>query len=215
MSANPFRRFPNSFFLIAIVFLAGISATPHATPYLKQRYRIAEGSKLYLKGKSNVNTFTCDCEDQFSDQTADLERNGGLIRFRNAEMSMKSKNFNCHNRKIDSDMQKALQADQYPHIKVALTQTWQDAKCLNGECKDWFDLQAKVNITITSVTKEEYISAKARALGNNRFQLRGEKVLQMSAYGIKPPEAMLGMIKVNDWITFHFDLTIQTDATVQ
>jgi len=51
-------------------------------------------------------------------------------------------------------------------------------------------------------------------LGPNRFQLRGEKWLKMSSFGIIPPEAMFGMIKVNDDITFHFDLVVVVDENM-
>jgi hypothetical protein len=108
-------------------------------------------------------------------------------------------------------MQKALKADQYPFIKISLVDTWQDPKYLDGTCKEWFDVQANVNVTITHVTRLQSIPAKARIIGPNRFQLRGESALQMTAFGISPPEAMMGMIKVNDWISFHFDLTIVVD----
>lgn len=195
------------FFLFGLFFL--ISSSHLATD--RKRYQIQEGSKLYLKGSSNVNEFTCNCGDQYEGQVMEVERKGGNARFHNVELRLKTKNFDCKNRKIDQDMQKALQADRFPHIKIALVETWQNPKCLEGECKDWFDVQAKVNITITNVTKLQSIPAKARILGPNRFQLRGENALQMSAFGISPPEAMFGMIKVNDWITFHFDLIVHVD----
>lgn len=193
--------------MFAGLMLAGSAAK--YTPPSKKKYRIEDGSKLYLKGTSNVNTFNCDCEDQYKEQVMEAEYHGGYARFKNAELVLQSKNFDCHNRKIDADMQKALQADRFPHIKIALVDTSQDPKCLNGGCKDWFDVKANVNIRITNVTKSEFVTAKAKVLGPNRVQVVGEKAIQMSAYGIKPPEAMLGMIKVNDWISIHFDMVVQ------
>ena len=191
------------------LFIAGIVCLMGSTTaWEKKRYYLESGSRLYLKGTSNVNAFTCDCDDQYNGQVLEVERNGGYARFRNGVLMLKSKNFDCHNRKIDCDMQKALNADKYPHIKISLVDTWQNPKCLDGNCKDWFDVQANVNITITNVTKTQSIPAKAKILGPNRFQLRGENALQMSAFGITPPEAMFGMIKVNDWISFHFDLVV-------
>jgi hypothetical protein len=177
----------------------------------KKRFYIENGSRLYLKGTSNVNAFTCDCEDQYGTQVLEVERNGGYTRFHNVELLLKSRNFDCHNGKIDHDMQKALKADQYPHIKIALVDTWQDPKHLDGTSKDWFDVQANVKVTITNVTRLQSIPAKAKIIGPNRFQLRGESALQMTAFGISPPEAMMGMIKVNDWISFHFDLIVVVD----
>jgi hypothetical protein len=199
---------------IAIILLGLFSMGSVKAPDLgeKKRYRIESGSRLYLKGTSNVNKFTCDCEDQYPGQVLEVDRNGGYARFHNVHLLIQTRKFDCHNRKIDADIQKALKADQYPHIKISLVDTWQNPKCLTGDFQDWFDVQAKVHLTITSVTKEHSIAAKAKVLGPNRFQLRGENSLQMSAFGINPPEAMFGMIKVNDWITFYFDLIVSVDS---
>jgi len=200
--------------LLVIVGFFLLGSTGVKKTAFKKRFLIEDGSKLYLQGTSNVNSFTCHCEDQYPRQVLEIDRNGGYARFKNADLVLKSKNFDCHNRKIDVDMQKALRTDQYPHIRVALLDTWQNENCLNGQCKDWFPIQAKVNITITNVTKEESISAQAKIIGPNRIQLQGEKALKMSAFGVDPPKAVFGMIKVNDWITFHFDLIVQLEEAL-
>ncbi len=197
-----------------LLFLTGLfltAAMPHHTSFAKKRFYLEEGSRLYLKGSSNVNEFTCDCVDQFGSQTLDSERKSGYVRFRNVDLHLKTKKLDCKNRKIDTDLQKALKSDQYPNIKVSLVETKQNEKCLDGECVGWFDVQAKVNITITNVTKEVVIPAKAKKLGHNRLQLKGNKDLYMSTFGVEPPEAMFGMIKVNDLIAFHFDLIITVE----
>ncbi len=196
----------NFLLMIGIVCLMGSTTASE-----KKRYQIESGSRLYLKGTSNVNSFICDCEDQYAGQVLEVDRKGGYARFRNVDLHIKSKNFDCHNRKIDHDMQKALKTEHFPFIKISLVDTWQDPKCLEAEYKGWFDVQANVNITITNVTKLQSMPARARVLGPNRYQLCGQNALQMSAFDIDPPEAMMGMIKVNDWITFHFDLIILVD----
>lgn len=199
-------------FLLVGICLAG-STYNHSIPS-KKYFQIERNSKLYLKGTSNVNAFTCHCEDQYDAQVIEAEINGGYARFKDAGLKLSSKNFNCHNRKIDNDMQKALQSDRYPAIKITLVDTWQDAKHLQGSSKEWFDVRANVTITITNVTKKECIPVKARQTGPNQFQVQGEKALQMSVFGVDPPEAMFGMIKVDDWITFHFDLVVSVSEAL-
>lgn len=195
-------------FLGVIIFLGSHSVIAQT------HFQIEQGSRLYLNGTSNVNKFTCDCNDQYVRQDMEMERKGGYVRFQNIELQLNTKHFDCHNRKIEKDMQKALKADYYPYIKISLLDTWQDSKCLEGQCKDWFDIQANVNITITNVTKTKSIPARAKVLGPNRIRLLGQSALQMSAFGVDPPEALMGMIKVNDWITFHFDLIVRIDEVL-
>lgn len=187
--------------------LSLFGATAH-TVVRVQAYRLEESTRLSLKGTTNVNAFSCDCQERYQENTVEAQIEGGHVRFKRAELLMRPAMFNCHNRKIEADLQKALKADQYPTIKVALTEAWIDAKCLNGGCKDWFDVSARVEITLAGNTRNEHIAAKAKTLGNNRIQIYGQKALQMTAFGVTPPEAMFGMIKVNDWINFHFDLTV-------
>ncbi|HND87559.1 MAG TPA: YceI family protein [Saprospiraceae bacterium] len=192
-------------------FVLWTALSGNTPPPSKKKFLLEDSSRLYLAGTSNVNKFTCDCEDRFSKQTVRIERSGGLTKFGDAGLMLTVKNFNCHNRKIDTDMQKALRAEQHPHIRVSLLEARQDPKCLEGKCGEWFPVEAKVNITIAEVTRQETVAAQARRLNAQRFQLRGDKTLQMSAFGIQPPQAMFGMIKVNDWITFHFDLSVMVE----
>lgn len=175
---------------------------------LKKRFQIESGSKIFITGTSNVNEFTCSCEERFNEQPLEAEQNENYARFKNTELLVPIKKFNCRNGKIDTDMQKALNADKYPNIKITLTDCWQNGRCTNGNCKDWFDVKANINISISGITKKELVYAKAKSITPNQFQLNGEKAVQMSSFGVKPPEAMFGMIKVNDWISFHFDLVV-------
>jgi hypothetical protein len=198
--------FRSLFLGVGIALLS--SGFVHRTPPTKKQFLIESGSRLYLKGSSNVNQFTCDCQERFFEQILEADTKDGYARFKNAELSLRTKKLDCHNNKIDADLQKALKADQYPHIKVALVDCKQNAKQLDGKDKNWFDVHSNVLITITHTTKKEYIAAKARMLGPDQVQITGEKAIQMSAYGVTPPEAMFGMIKVNDWITLHFDLIV-------
>lgn len=183
---------------------------PLADP-VKKRYQIRPESKLFLKGTTNVNSFTCDCTDHYPPQFLEVESQGTYARFQKAGIRISTRDFNCHNRKIEADLEKALHADQYPHIGVDLMESWQNTQGTSGDSKDWFSVKAKVKITITNVSKQHQILGKARKIGNNRFQLIGEKDIQMSEFGIEPPTAMFGMIKVNDWITFHFDLIVEVE----
>ncbi|MFN0013795.1 MAG: YceI family protein, partial [Saprospiraceae bacterium] len=169
-------------------------------------------SRLFLKGTTNVNKFACECEDQFVLQELEITKgNDARIQFQNARLSMTTRKFNCRNEKIDRDMQKALKAEEYPKIVIDLLETCSKNEQSNSQESGWFDIEAKVNVTITGVTKEKQIMAIARKLDNGQFALKGSETLHMSEFGIVPPTAMFGLIKVNDQITLHFDLTIQLD----
>ena len=74
----------------------------------------------------------------------------------------------------------------------------------------WFDVKARIKLTITNVTKEVQIQGVVKRTSANTFELKGKHNLLMSDFGITPPQAMLGMIKVNNQISLSFYLKIQT-----
>lgn len=177
----------------------------------KKRYVIERGSKLYLCGTTNVNCFTCQCEDEFASRYVEVDPKGWQAFFKDATLDISVTELNCRNRRIESDLQKALKAEEYPQIKITLLETTQNPDCLDGKCKDWFDIYAKINLTITSVTKVQNIHARAKLLAPNRMELVGQQQIRMTDFGITPPEAMLGMIKVNENIDLHFDLIVSAE----
>ncbi len=201
------------FLLLVFVGIVGQSAVSFAPvfPPEKKRYSIVKPSKLFLKGTTNVNKFTCDCEDQFVFQELEVETGDVASRFQNARLGMTTRKFNCRNGKMDRDLQKALLAEQHPKIIIDLLEAQHKQGDLKNSESGWFDVEARVNLTITGVTKEKRIKAQARRISDNQFALKGSEAIQMTEFGIDPPTAMFGLIKVNDLITFHFDLTIQVD----
>lgn len=181
---------------------------------VKKQYVIEEESRLYLKGTSNVNKFTCDCEDHYPAKTFEVEGTGSLVRFQNTTLDIATRKFNCHNAKMDHDMQKALKADKYPNIRIELLETKQDAKHFSPGNRGWFEVQAKAKLTICGVTKTQQIAAKAQILSTGKFRLVGYQSILMTDFGIDPPTALFGMIKVDNQIEFHFDLSVRVSEVV-
>jgi hypothetical protein len=196
--------------LIGLV-LFGTAFLPH--PVLKHtlQYSIDPSSKLYLEGTSNVNSFQCFCEDRYAAQRIEMEARPPVNRFRNAHLAITTKRLNCRNGKINRDMYTALRADDFPAIRMELRENWYEQKLPAEGSNAWFRVKADTRLTITDVTRDEKIHATARRVSKNTIEVRGKKEILMSHYGIDPPEAMFGMIKVNDLITLHFNLVVHVD----
>ncbi|MCS7037001.1 MAG: YceI family protein [Saprospiraceae bacterium] len=178
------------------------------------RYAIVRPSSLLLKGTTNVNKFTCACEDQFGFQELEVEAGHATSKFYNARLSMTTRKFNCKNGQMERDLQKALKAETYPKILIDLTEARYSPEHLKKNDTGWFDVEARVVLSIAGTTKEKSIQAQAKRISENRFVLKGEKAIRMTEFGIEPPTAMFGLIQVDDLITFHFDLTIQVEPLV-
>lgn len=201
--------------ILAVAFLflrmpedqAGVNILP--MPETK-RITILAGSKIYLEGTTNVSSFRCHCEDYFEPIQIELESEPAHFVFRKAHLRMTTRKLNCQNEKINRDMYLALKSEAYPFIRVELLDNWFDQN-ETRKLNTWFNVKARIKLTITNVTKEIYIQGTAKRLTADTYELKGSKFILMSAFGIDPPQAMFGMIRVNDSIGLHFYLKVRAE----
>lgn len=175
-------------------------------------YYIDAGSRLTIDGSSNVNKFTCACNQQFPQSTLrfDLSDGGRSARFTNAGLSIRTKSLDCGNNQMNKDMYQTLRADQHPNIRIDLTRA-QLHEAGRISDTDWTPLKATSTLTIAGVSKPVVFEVKAKRVSADRIRLMASKEVLMTDFHIDPPKAMLGLIKVNDAIRINMDLTVVTN----
>lgn len=196
--------------IAALLVAFGLTGFVEA-PMLRYVYTIEEGSRLIIQGSSNVNSFDCIGRSDFPATAFTLTSNaaGDTLRFSNAVLYLRTKHLDCDNAKMNQDLCDALKAGEFPYIKVEL----HGAMLLSGslaETGGWANLKALATLTITDSKKRVVMGVKAQRLANGRFRFVSSKDLRMTDFGVQPPQVMLGLIKVNNAIRIHFDLTAQT-----
>jgi len=172
-------------------------------------YKILPQSKVFLSGTSNVNKFSCDCIHDFEHQVFKAESvSDQELEFANTHIQLVVEYINCKNRKMDRDLQKALKAELFPTIKIEL----ENIKAVPFiSTFSWNSIKAIVNITLAGEKRKYEIEVKATRK-DGKFLLTGNKTLNMTDFNIIPPQVLFGMIKVNDPITFHFDLHVELSS---
>lgn len=103
---------------------------------------------------------------------------------------------------LDSNMYKALNSDKYPNIKFDMS-----SYKVKGTDSD-LTIVATGKLTIAGKSKDVELTADGSISGDT-IRVKGKEVLNMSEYGVKPPELMFGTIKVKDKVTVHYDLVGQ------
>lgn len=189
-------------------------ATPVSKLSIQKTYHISKKSVLKLNGKTNVNGFTCDCNETFQPQQFMVENaaDGGLsLSFQMATLSLKIKTLDCGNNLMNKDLQKALHASEHPSITIELKKVEQDKCNRLTELKDWVKLKALTKITLNGISKDYWLNITAKKNAPNQFRFIGSKTLKMSDFGVTPPVAMMGMIKVQDDITINLDLEVTVE----
>ena len=107
---------------------------------------------------------------------------------------------------MNRDLCEALKSDDYPFISIEL----HDAVVLFGSAKGLdssFTIRCNASIAITNVTRKVTLDVKAKNVGSGRFHFYCTKQLLMTDYGVEPPTALLGLIKVRNSIRIVLDIT--------
>lgn len=198
---------------LLLVFILGLlSFAPSLSFFTVQNtFLIEDNSELYLNGSSNVNKFTCHCEQDFQQQPfeAGIFDQGRKLRFSSTLLRIQSEKLDCQNRRMNNDMHKTLKAEKHPFINIQLLEAHpKNGKSISG-LYDWTPFQVKATITIADVEKQVVLDVNGRQLTNNRFQFISSKALYMSDFHLAPPSPLMGLIKVDDKIEINFDLVVR------
>ena len=174
-------------------------------------FHIQEQSKLSLNGTTNINKFTCACGQKFQPQAfyASASANRSNITFSHTVLHLRTTTLDCGNKLMNRDMYETLRANTHPSISIELKKAVFPVGVTIDDCSEWVELDAETVITIAGVAKKVPLKVKARSLAAGRFQFRSAQGLKMTDFGIQPPTAMMGAVKVRDEIQIHFDLIVQ------
>lgn len=175
---------------------------------------IDPSSELVLYGSSNINKFKCACTDQFPNSTIRFNKgkNGTSATFSNALLDIGVKTLDCGNKIMNKDLQKTLRGDEFPRIRIELIQVKQLDDSKLKEPGVWANQIVEAGLTIAGVRRNIDLSVRAQQTGSGRFRFISDKNILMTDFGLTPPKALMGAIKVNDLIRIHMDMIVEVEA---
>ena len=160
---------------------------------------VKEQSMLSIQGKSNVVDFTFyQPGERFIQKklylTAFRRDNQLYLSEKNLEIPVK--NFTSNNRMALRDFYKLVKSDEYPVMHIGL-----DHVELAGRPSGTVG-NAVIDVTITDVTRRYIFPVTATRNGNN-YTFDVKKEINIRDFNLTPPVHMMGMLKVDEWITIN------------
>ena len=105
---------------------------------------------------------------------------------------------------MDNKTYEAFKDGKYPTISFQLT----DVASLQISGDD-INVIVNGNLTIAGVTKRISFKTTGKSLKPGAYEFKGSIPLKMTDFKMKPPTAMLGVMKVGDAITLKYDINLE------
>lgn len=187
--------------LIVLILLLTVVPMAQAQYLEAVEARLEPGSAIMIDGTSTVNSFTCRAGDV--DGRATLPSAASSAQDADVVIVVPVRSFDCGKRRMNSDMQEALKADEHPSIRFELDRA-DVAEAVNSSSEHRLIVQGRLFIAGTE--RPISLPVTGRAESEGRMTVEGEVALLMSDFGIDPPSALLGMVQAHDRIVVRFDL---------
>lgn len=190
-------------YIVMLLPLVGLNAQRFVVEF-------GEHSELNIVGSTNVVPFKLSQKvTTFTGKrrTFTVNETAGKIRFAENKIDIPVSMFDSDNKMALRDFKKLIQVDDYPDIRMTLNHI--NANLGASDTKK-IRAVANVDLTITGQTKSYTISFETQH-DDTKFHLKGNKRINIRDFGLEPPVAMMGLIKVSEWI----DIQISTDCIVR
>jgi len=170
-----------------------------------QTYKIVPKiSSLKIEGTSSVHEWESTSDQVFGDMILVSDaKNGKQIQSLVVKIPVKS--IKSGKGIMDSKTYDAFDNDKNPLITFQLT----DVAPLKFSGKDG-EAMVSGNLNMAGFTKKINIKSSGKTLSDGSFQFKGSVPLKMSDFKMKPPTAMMGVLKTGDAVTIKFDVTFKS-----
>lgn len=195
--------------LILNPLLAGAQETPMGP------IEIESGGQIWIEGSASVVDYTCEAEE--------LSGNGNIENIEQPQENVRGhgavsilvqipvKSLECGKRGMNKDMYGALKAEKFKTINYRLLKAdlSEELPNITDEEGEWMNIKTLGILEIAGVSDTTEVVVKGKVLDDNRFRVKGNKQISMHTFDVKPPTAMLGLIKASSDLTVHFDVTVK------
>ncbi|MFH5832113.1 YceI family protein [Halalkalibaculum sp. DA384] len=171
---------------------------------------------LWLEGSASVVDYRCYAEslagsgeiENTTEPTKNVQGQGDV----KVKVTIPVKALECGKSKMNRDLYEALKAEEHPSITYQLLQATLLSESTHPDSAGWMKIQTEGLLTIAGVTDTTSLVVEGQLVGQERFRVKGVKPLNMHDFDIEPPTALMGLIKANEKLTVHFDVSVHLNG---
>lgn len=167
-------------------------------------------SMLQIQGKTNVNSFQCYCAPPASVVGFNAESSSETqkINFKKAALTVLTKSLDCRHKIMNRDMYQMLKAEHYPTITLSISQVLIPIHSINARWKLTGPIATEAYLTLAGIKRKIDLLVTISQPFSNIYRFTAKKSLLLTDFGLTPPTALMGMVKVKNEIILDIDLYI-------
>ena len=193
MNTSKFSKYLTMLFVSTILLASSATLTAQS---LKINPRT---STMAILGTTNVHDFQTNVTQLSGELVLNASKQVQSFTFSVPVKSIKSKE-----KLMDTKTYEAFDSDKNPNIAFKLTEA--TGFKITGQ-----EVEATVtgNLTMAGTTRKISFKAIGKSAKAGVYEFKGSIPLKMTDYKMKPPTAMMGMMKVGDAITLKYDVFLE------
>ena len=167
-------------------------------------------SMLQIQGKTNVNSFQCYCAPPASVVGFNAESSSETqkLNFKKAALTVLTKSLDCRHKIMNRDMYQTLKAEHYPTITLSISQVLIPIHSINARWKLTGPIATEAYLTLAGMKRKIDLLVTISQPFSNIYRFTAKKSLLLTDFGLTPPTALMGMVKVKNEIVLDIDLYI-------
>ena len=159
----------------------------------------AKGSSMTISGTTNVH----DWKSKVTQITAVIVFNSDK-KVQSMSVDVPVKSIKSDESLMDKKTYEAFNADKNPAISFRLTEV--NSMQISGS-----DISVAVtgNLTMAGVTRKISLKSTGKILKPGVYEFKGSVALKMTDFGMKPPTALMGVMKVGDGVNLSYTVLFE------
>lgn len=158
-------------------------------------------SKLKVLGTSNLHDWEIDAKAMSGKSTMTIDA-GNLKAIKSLDFAVEVEQLKSGKSGMDNNTFKALNSKTYKTINYKLVSVTKITELSDGN----FTVETQGDLTISGVTKRINQAFTVKIIGKKAI-FSGKTKIDMTAFGVKPPTALMGTIKTGKDVTIDFKVT--------
>lgn len=167
-----------------------------------ERFAGSNGSVVKVEGTSTLHNWTMESTTIKGEISAPTPDNWNAPA--KAVVTIPVTSLKSEHAKMDKLMADALKAKTNPEIRYEMTQATPSNVTATA-----FVLKTQGKLTIAGTTKDVAFDVQGSRNADGRYTLAGQAPIKMTAFGIKPPTAMMNTIKTGDDVKVTFRWVVE------